>query len=76
MADADGDGEWDISPGIKTWFTNIWHWIDIMNYILFIIFIVIRVSLITMIVNKDNLVQGTRPVSLLFRCKWHEERRL
>jgi hypothetical protein len=29
-----------------------------------------------MIVNKDNLVQGTRPTSLLFRCKWHEERRL
>ena len=61
VADADGDGESDISPGIKTWFTNIWHWVDIMNYILFIIFIVIRVSLITMIVNKDNLVQGTRP---------------
>jgi len=47
----------EIYPGLKSFLTDPWTFLDMINYILFVMFIVIRVSLITMILNKDNTVK-------------------
>ena len=44
--------------GLKTFLTDFWTWLDLMNYLLFIYFIIIRISLINMILNPDNAVKG------------------
>jgi len=46
----------DIYPGFKSWLKDPWTWLDSINYFLFLLFIVIRISLMKMIVNEYNAV--------------------
>jgi len=48
----------EVHLGFKSFITDAWTFLDMINYALFLMFIVIRVSLITMILNKDNAVKG------------------
>jgi hypothetical protein len=47
-----------VRPGLKTFLTDFWTWLDTTNYLLFIYFIIIRISLVNMILNPNNTVKG------------------
>jgi hypothetical protein len=51
--------EGEVYPGFKSFLTNMWTWLDTINYILFIVFILVRISLISMILHPSNAVKGT-----------------
>ena len=62
----------DIHPGFKSWLYDLWTWLDGINYALFVLFIFIRVSLISMIVNKNNAIRvpvNTYQISLEYAAE-------
>jgi hypothetical protein len=50
------DGEYLL--GFKSFLSDVWTWLDLCNYLLFLYFILIRISLVNMIMHPDNFVKG------------------
>jgi hypothetical protein len=44
--------------GFKSFLSDFWTWLDLCNYVLFLYFILIRISLVNMIMHPDNFVKG------------------
>lgn len=43
--------------GLKSFFLDKWTLVDILNYLLFIYYIILRISLTQMITSKNNIIQ-------------------
>jgi len=47
----------EMQQGLHSLLTDMWFYLDVANYVLFIMWIMIRISLITMLLSKDNSIK-------------------